>query len=113
MEFEQHGFEVHIDDIVIVAEAAYEFNRILSLMHYPSEKEVNETFLHIGLYGDKGRNGIALGNISTRNTALPILPGEAVHFRTFEIKFTPPSKRVKYNVFWRSDQMSTHQVNLI
>ncbi|CAG8765577.1 19507_t:CDS:2 [Gigaspora rosea] len=46
-------------------------------------------------------------------SALPILPGEAVHFRTFEIKFTPPSKRVKYNVFWRSDQMSTHQVNLI
>lgn len=26
--------------------------------------------------------------------ALPILPGEAVHSRTFEIKFTPSSKRV-------------------
>ncbi|CAI2179226.1 5312_t:CDS:2 [Funneliformis geosporum] len=45
-EFEQ---EVHKDDVVIVAEAAHEFNRILSLMHYPSEEEINKTCLHVGL----------------------------------------------------------------
>ncbi|RIA88311.1 hypothetical protein C1645_826576 [Glomus cerebriforme] len=43
------GFEVHKDDVAIVAEAMHEFNRILSLTHYPSEEEINKLCLHIGL----------------------------------------------------------------
>ncbi|CAG8535055.1 1603_t:CDS:2 [Ambispora gerdemannii] len=38
-------FEVHKDDVVIVAEATHEFNR----MHYPSDEEINKMCLHIGL----------------------------------------------------------------
>ncbi|CAG8696575.1 6599_t:CDS:2, partial [Cetraspora pellucida] len=52
VEFERNGFEIHKDEIVIVSKAAHEFNRILSLMHYPSENEVNETNLHVGLVSD-------------------------------------------------------------
>lgn len=29
VEFEQNGFEVHKDDIVVIAEAVHEFNRII------------------------------------------------------------------------------------
>ena len=49
MEFENNGFEMHKDDVVAVAEAAHELNRILSLGHDLSEDEVNRTRLHIGL----------------------------------------------------------------
>ncbi|KAF0552563.1 ran-binding protein 10 [Gigaspora margarita] len=49
VEFERDGFECHKDDVVIVAEATYEFNRILSLAHSPSEEEVNQIRLHYGL----------------------------------------------------------------
>ncbi|CAG8603030.1 15652_t:CDS:2 [Funneliformis mosseae] len=52
VEFEQAGFEIHKDEVVVVAELAYEFNRILSQMHYPTEMEVNETSLHFGLVND-------------------------------------------------------------
>nr|CAG8528213.1 10715_t:CDS:10 [Entrophospora candida] len=45
------GFEIHKDNIVVVAGAAYEFNRILSLSHDPSEEEVNRARTHIG-FGD-------------------------------------------------------------
>ncbi|CAG8780744.1 16429_t:CDS:2, partial [Cetraspora pellucida] len=161
VEFERNGLEVHKDEIVIVSEAAHEFNRILSSMHYPSENEVNETNLHVGLVNDMkirfGRlqpqydenksllfyvydDDVLSFNFHERSTesnvenvlrlvtylretvcadgmrirtllnrypaqfnynlkaALPILPSEAVHSRTFEMKFTPPSKRVKYNI---------------
>ncbi|RIB19918.1 hypothetical protein C2G38_2035674 [Gigaspora rosea] len=37
------------DNIVAVAEATHEFNRILSSLHDPSEDEVNQVRLHIGL----------------------------------------------------------------
>ncbi|CAG8624491.1 18882_t:CDS:2, partial [Racocetra persica] len=161
VEFEQNGFEVHKDDIVVIAEAVHEFNRILSLMHYP-EKEVNETVLHIGLVNDTTirfgslrpiyyqekstlfyiyedeilsfnlheksmetnvervlrlvtylRETVCADRMRIRmllnrhpaqfnydlKAALPTLPGEAVQSRTFKVKFTPPSKRVKYNVY--------------
>ncbi|CAG8671343.1 3747_t:CDS:2, partial [Ambispora gerdemannii] len=65
VEFEQDGFEVHKDNVVIVAEAVHEFNRILSLIHYPTEEEA----------------------------ALPQLPNEAVKSREFKTKFTPQTKR--------------------
>ncbi|RUS14167.1 hypothetical protein BC937DRAFT_94251 [Endogone sp. FLAS-F59071] len=40
VEFENNGFDVHKDDIVVVAEAAHKFNRILSLGHDLLEDEV-------------------------------------------------------------------------
>ncbi|RIB03771.1 hypothetical protein C2G38_2122302 [Gigaspora rosea] len=49
VEFENGGFEVHKDNVVVVAEAVHEFNRILSLIHYPTEEEVNNLCLHTGL----------------------------------------------------------------
>ncbi|RIB05932.1 hypothetical protein C2G38_2047201 [Gigaspora rosea] len=49
VEFERDGFECHKDDVVTVAEATHEFNRILSLAHNPSEEEVNQIRLHYGL----------------------------------------------------------------
>ncbi|CAG8725603.1 5786_t:CDS:2, partial [Racocetra fulgida] len=49
VEFERNGFECHKDNIVAIAEATHEFNRILSLAHDPSEDEVNQVRLHIGL----------------------------------------------------------------
>ncbi|CAG8836636.1 20761_t:CDS:1, partial [Racocetra persica] len=49
VEFEKNGFEIHKDNVVIIAEAVYELNRILSLIHYPTEEEVNKICLHMGL----------------------------------------------------------------
>lgn len=49
VEFENGGFEVHKDNVVVVAEAVHEFNRILSLVHYPTEDEINNMCLHTGL----------------------------------------------------------------
>ncbi|CAI2189934.1 16770_t:CDS:2, partial [Funneliformis geosporum] len=45
----RNGHEIHKDNIVVVAEAVYEFNRILSLSQNPSEEEVNKARIHIGL----------------------------------------------------------------
>jgi hypothetical protein len=49
VEFEAKGYAVHKDETVVVAEAAFEFNRILGSFPYLSENEVNEIRLHIGL----------------------------------------------------------------
>jgi hypothetical protein len=48
-EFESDGFAVHKDTVAVVAEAAFEYNRILAVAYYLSEDEVNATRLHIGL----------------------------------------------------------------
>ncbi|CAG8477322.1 6122_t:CDS:1, partial [Cetraspora pellucida] len=55
VEFETDGFLVHKDKIVVVAEAAFEYNRILTAVYYLSEDEVNSSCLHIGLI-----NGITI-----------------------------------------------------
>ncbi|CAG8781047.1 31219_t:CDS:2, partial [Racocetra persica] len=47
--FERNRFECHKDNIVAIAKTTYKFNRILSLAHDPSEDEVNQVQLHIGL----------------------------------------------------------------
>ncbi|CAG8627870.1 8372_t:CDS:2 [Ambispora gerdemannii] len=49
VEFETDGFSVHKDEIVVAAEAAFEYNRILAAAHHLSEDEVNALRLHIGL----------------------------------------------------------------
>ncbi|RIA99968.1 hypothetical protein C2G38_2130683, partial [Gigaspora rosea] len=48
-EFETDGFSVHKDEMVVAAEAAFEYNRILTAAYYLSEDEVNSSRLHIGL----------------------------------------------------------------
>ncbi|CAG8525696.1 10490_t:CDS:2 [Funneliformis mosseae] len=48
-EFENDGFAVHKDAVVVVAETAFEYNRMLTVAYYLSEDEVNATRLHIGL----------------------------------------------------------------
>ncbi|CAG8626865.1 5812_t:CDS:2, partial [Diversispora eburnea] len=52
VEFERGGFEIHKDNVVVVSEAVYEFNRILTLANNLSEEEVNRTRIHIGLVND-------------------------------------------------------------
>src|SRR5581483_9600956 len=47
-EFENDGFAVHKDAVAVVAETAFEYNRMLAVAHYLSEDEVNATRLHIG-----------------------------------------------------------------
>ncbi|CAG8535824.1 9221_t:CDS:2 [Ambispora gerdemannii] len=49
VESETDGFATHKDEIVVAAEAAFEYNRILATAYYLSEDEVNATRLHIGL----------------------------------------------------------------
>jgi len=49
VESETDGFSQHKDEIVVAAEAAFEYNRILAAANYLSEDEVNATRLHIGL----------------------------------------------------------------
>ncbi|CAG8693660.1 12966_t:CDS:2 [Rhizophagus irregularis] len=49
VESETDGFSVHKDEVVVTAEAAFEYNRILTAAFYLSEDEVNSTRLHIGL----------------------------------------------------------------
>ncbi|CAG8638122.1 10429_t:CDS:2 [Acaulospora morrowiae] len=48
-EFETDGFSVHKDEMVVAAEATFEYNRILTAAYYLSEDEVNSSRLHIGL----------------------------------------------------------------
>ncbi|CAG8738545.1 15637_t:CDS:2, partial [Dentiscutata erythropus] len=48
-EFETDGFSVHKVEMVVAAEAAFEYNRILTAAYYLSEDEVNSSRLHIGL----------------------------------------------------------------
>ncbi|CAG8668002.1 9284_t:CDS:2 [Funneliformis caledonium] len=48
-EFENDGFAVHKDAVAVVAETAFEYNRMLAVAYYLSEDEVNATRLHIGL----------------------------------------------------------------
>ncbi|CAG8496475.1 7540_t:CDS:2 [Funneliformis caledonium] len=115
VEFEQAGFEIHKDEVVVVAELAYEFNRILSQMHYPTEMEVNETSLHFGLAKVENvlrlitylRETVCVDGMRIRSLlnrrpvqfnynlklALPELPKEAVQSRKFETKFTPVTMR--------------------
>jgi hypothetical protein len=80
IEFEQGGFEVHKDDVVIVAEATHEFNRILSLMHYPSEEEINKLCLHIGLVnGSRIRLG-KLMPVFDQSTLIYVYDDEVLSF---------------------------------
>ncbi|CAG8535224.1 2709_t:CDS:2, partial [Dentiscutata heterogama] len=59
-EFETDGFLVHKDEMVVAAEAAFKYNRILTAAYYLSEDEVNSSHLHIGLIN---RTTIHLGLI--------------------------------------------------
>ncbi|CAG8734852.1 41862_t:CDS:2, partial [Gigaspora margarita] len=49
VEFETDGFSVHKDEMVVAAEAAFEYNRFLTAAYYLTEDEVNSSRLHIGL----------------------------------------------------------------
>ncbi|CAG8682426.1 2041_t:CDS:2 [Cetraspora pellucida] len=64
VEFERGGFEIHKDNLVVVSEAVYEFNRILALAHDLSEEEVNRTRIHIGLVND---TRISFSTITPKN----------------------------------------------
>ncbi|CAG8750204.1 9552_t:CDS:2, partial [Funneliformis caledonium] len=48
-EFENDGFAVHKDAVAVVAETAFEYNRMLAVAYYLSEDEMNANCLHIGL----------------------------------------------------------------
>lgn len=48
-EFEWHGLECHKNNIVAVAEATFEFSRILPLVNDPSKEDSNPFQLQIGL----------------------------------------------------------------
>ncbi len=49
VEFQAKGRGIHKDETVVVAKAAFEFNRILGSFPYLTEDEVNQIRLHIGL----------------------------------------------------------------
>ncbi|RIB21234.1 hypothetical protein C2G38_2140746 [Gigaspora rosea] len=53
--FEADGFAAHKDEVVVIAEAAFEYNRIFASAYYLSENEVNATRLHLSFI-----NGITI-----------------------------------------------------
>ncbi|CAG8810733.1 8723_t:CDS:2 [Cetraspora pellucida] len=127
VEFENNGFEVHKDSVVVIAEAVHEFNRLLSFIH-PTEEEqqssliyVHDDVLSFNLMGpDIGKNIENALRLTTQPvmlnydliTALPETPREAVKSREYKTKFTPQTKRELYTIVDESDSYESESTEL-
>ncbi|CAG8736402.1 3108_t:CDS:2 [Cetraspora pellucida] len=56
VKFERQGFEVHKDFAVVVCEAVFELNKILSRTHGLSPAEITQIRIHVGLINDTSIN---------------------------------------------------------
>ncbi|CAJ0827896.1 50_t:CDS:2, partial [Entrophospora sp. SA101] len=112
----------HNDNIVVVSEAAHEFNRMLTLARNLSEEEINRTCIHNGLVNGTQisfivylretvcEDGLCIKTILEREPTrhdyklkalLPRLPNEVAKSRTYSTNFTPHAKKQRY-IFLRS-----------
>ncbi|CAG8836003.1 19470_t:CDS:2, partial [Gigaspora margarita] len=75
----ENAGRVHKDNVVVVTEAVHEFNKILSLVHYPTEDEINNIWLHTALiYINEEILTLNLNNIDVENNV-----GNALRLATY------------------------------
>ncbi|CAG8449158.1 10053_t:CDS:2 [Funneliformis caledonium] len=84
VEFVTSRFEIHKDEVVVVAELAYEFNRILSQMHHPTEMGISSMLIENEIISFNFQENNVEEKVE--NLALPELPKEAVQSQRFETK---------------------------